>query len=142
MEIYTLAFIDIWKKSFKMAAFWHYTRSTLLGYISNSFKYYALQNCFATFSTFFSKHTFLQNVKCYIWSFAKMRIYKVQSRLEEKIAKLISKNKVCKTIANIPKHHLGCVIAESIHFEAFFKKIYKCQSISFHMLYSDLIYLH
>ena len=90
----------------------------------------------------FAKYTFLHNIKCYFRSFAKMHIYKVQIRLGEKIAKIISKSMVCKTITSIPKHHYGCIIAESIHFEAFLKKIYKCQSISLHMLYSDLIYLH
>ena len=70
----------------------------------------------------FAKNTFLQIIKCYFWSFAKMHIYKVQSRLGEKIAKIISKSMVCKTITNIPKHHWGCVIAENIHFEAFFWK--------------------
>ena len=59
-----------------------------------------------------------------------------------KCGKTILKSIVFKTIAYIPKQYWACVMSESSHFEAFFSNIYKCQSINFHMLCLDLMYLH
>ena len=63
-------------------------------------------------------------------------------KLVKNVAKTILESIVFKTIADIPKQLIACVMAGSSHFESFCKDIYKCQSISFHMLYFDLMYLH
>ena len=63
-------------------------------------------------------------------------------KLVKNVEKTILESIVFKTITDIPKQLIACVMAESSQSEAFCWDIYECQSINFHMLCLDFMCYH
>ena len=119
MKAYASAFLDFFEKSFKMDAFGCYTCSMMLVYISNSFANHTLWNYF--YNT--ASQSALYFIDAHFSIRPKIAFYVLQKgilgKLVKNVAKTILKSIVFKTIADIPKQLIACVMAGSSHFEAF-----------------------